>query len=436
VKRWIPRIVVLAVLVGAAAFLWIKKPWSSGDTPVTFQTVTVSKGNIAAQVTANGTLSARTTVQVGAQVSGRVVELHADFNDKVKKGQVIAKLDESLLKAQIDQTQAAYLLAVANEQKAQVALVDAERQYKRQQTLGDQALVAGATVETYQTTRDSAKAALAASKAQVAQAQANLAQAKTNLGYATIYSPIDGVVLTRSYDIGQTVQSSFSAPTLFTIAADLSFMQIDTSVSESDVGALKEGMKANFTVDAFPGKTFEGTVRQVRNSPTTTQGVVTYDAVIDVSNEDHALRPGMTANVTFVLDQVANVIKIPNAALRFKPTRDQMLALREKFGGGSGGHHRGGSGGSGMRKEAEGSGAPMPKPDAASGASGGAGMKFGDKKPVWKLVNGKPRMVLIKPGLTDGSTTQMIEGDLQPGDQLITEIQGLKAGPTRKIGAF
>lgn len=430
-KRWIPRIVVLAVLVAAAAFLWIKKPWSSGDTPVTFQTVSVSKGNIAAQVTANGTLSARTTVQVGAQVSGRVVELHADFNDKVKKGQVIAKLDESLLKAQIDQTQAAYLLAVANEQKAQVALVDAERQYKRQQTLGDQALVAGATVETYQTTRDSAKAALAASKAQVAQAQANLAQAKTNLGYATIYSPIDGVVLTRSYDIGQTVQSSFSAPTLFTIAADLSFMQIDTSVSESDVGALKEGMKANFTVDAFPGKTFEGTVRQVRNSPTTTQGVVTYDAVIDVSNEDHALRPGMTANVTFVLDQVANVIKIPNAALRFKPTRDQMLALREKFGGGSG-HRRG----SGMRKEAEGSGAPMPRPDAASGASGGAGMKFGDKKPVWKLVDGKPRMVLIKPGLTDGSTTQMIEGDLQPGDQLITEIQGLKAGPTRKIGAF
>lgn len=437
-KRWIPRIVVLAILAGSAAALWIKKPWASGEDPVTFATVTVSKGNIAAQVTANGTLSARTTVQVGAQVSGRVIELHADFNDQVKKGQIIAKLDDSLLKAQIDQTQAAYLLAVANEQKAAVALVDGERQYKRQQTLGDQQLVAGATVETYQTTRDSAKAALAAAKAQVSQAQANLAQARTNLGYSTIYSPIDGVVLTRTYDIGQTVQSSFSAPTLFTIAADLSFMQIDTSVSESDVGALKEGMKANFTVDAFPGKTFEGTVRQVRNSPTTTQGVVTYDAVIDVSNQDHALRPGMTANVTFVLDQVADVIKIPNAALRFKPTRDQILALREKFGGGSGGsgHRRGsGGGGSGMRMTTEGSSA-MPRPDAASGASGGAGMKFGDKKPVWKLVDGKPKMVLVKPGLTDGSSTQMVEGELQPGDQLITEIQGLKAGPTRKIGAF
>lgn len=437
-KRWIPRIVVLAIVAGGVAFLLIKKPWAAGETPITFSTVQVTKGNIAAQVTANGTLSARTTVQVGAQVSGRVTELDADFNSQVKKGQVIAKLDESLLKAQIDQAQATYDLQLANEKKAEVALMDAERQLKRQQGLQQQQLIAGATVEGYEVTRDTSKAALAAAKASVSQSYANLSQARTNLGYATIYSPIDGVVLTRSYDVGQTVQSSFSAPTLFTIAADLSVMQIDTSVSESDVGALKEGMKATFTVDAFPGKTFEGTVRQVRNSPTTTQGVVTYDAVIDVNNQNRELRPGMTANVTFVLDQVADTIKIPNAALRFKPTRDQMMALAERFGmkrgGGSGsGHHRrgsdaGGSEGSGM--------AAMPRPDAASGASGGAGMKFGDKKPVWKVVDGKPKMVLIKPGLTDGSSTQMIEGDLQPGDQLITEIQGLKTSPTRKIGAF
>jgi HlyD family secretion protein len=436
VKRWILRFIPVAIAVGVTAILWITKPWASGGDPVTFSTVTVGKGNIAAQVTANGTLSARTTVQVGAQVSGRVVELHADFNDPVKKGQVIAKLDESLLKEQIDQNQAAYDLAVANAKKAEVALFDAERQLKRQQGLQEQQLIAGATLEGFEVTRDTAKAALAASKAQAAQAWANLDQSKTALSYATIYSPIDGVVLTRTYDIGQTVQSSFSAPTLFTIAADLSLMQIDTSVSESDVGALKEGMKANFTVDAFPGKTFVGTVRQVRNSPTTTQGVVTYDAVIDVSNQDHALRPGMTANVTFVLDQVTDVVKIPNAALRFKPTRDQILALREKFGMGSG-HRRGSGMGSGrMREGQDGSGAPMPKADAASGASGGAAMKFGDKKPVWKLVDGKPKMVLVKPGLSDGSSTQMVEGDLQPGDVLITEIQGLKIAPTRKIGAF
>ena len=437
-KRWIPRIVVLAIVAGGVAFLLIKKPWAAGETPITFSTVTVSKGNIAAQVTANGTLSARTTVQVGAQVSGRVVELDADFNSQVKKGQVIAKLDESLLKAQIDQAQATYDLQLANEKKAEVALMDAERQLKRQQGLQQQQLIAGATVESYEVTRDTAKAALAAAKASVSQSYANLAQAKTNLGYATIYSPIDGVVLTRSYDVGQTVQSSFSAPTLFTIAADLSIMQIDTSVSESDVGALKEGMKATFTVDAFPGKTFEGQVRQVRNSPTTTQGVVTYDAVIDVNNQDHALRPGMTANVTFVLDQVNDAIKIPNAALRFKPTRDQMMALAEKFGmkrgGGSGSGHRHRGSGAGSGDTA--GGPAMPRPDAASGASGATGMKFGDKKPVWKLVDGKPKMVLIKPGLTDGSSTQMVEGDLQPGDQLITEIQGLKTSPNRKIGAF
>jgi HlyD family secretion protein len=439
-KIWIPRIVVIALLSGAAAFLWIKKPWAKGEDPITFATVAVGKGTIAAQVTANGTLSARSTVQVGAQVSGKIVELHADFNDQVKKGQLIAKLDESVLRAQIQQAQASYDLAVANQKKSEVGVMDADRQLKRQKGLQDQQLIAGATVEGFEVTAETARAVLAASKAQVSQAGANLSQARTNLSYATIYSPVDGVVLSRAVDVGQTVAASFSAPTLFTIAEDLSRMQIDTSVAEADVGRLTEKMKATFAVDAFPGKTFDGVVRQVRNSPTTTQGVVTYDAVIDVDNKDRLLRPGMTANVTFVLDQVTDAIKIPNAALRFKPTRDQMTAIFDKFGGGhrgsgSGGRgNRGGSGGSGERGSASGSGGP--RPDGMSGASGGAAMKFGDKKAVWKLVDGKPKMVLVKPGLTDGSSTQMVEGDLQPGDQLITEINGLPTGPARKIGAF
>jgi HlyD family secretion protein len=428
---------MLAVVVGALALLLIKKPWAKGEDPITFQTVAVGKGSIAAQVTANGTLSARSTVVIGAQVSGRVVELHADFNDKVTKGQVIARLDESVLKSQIEQSQAAYDLAVANKHKSDVAVMDAERQFKRQKGLQDQQLIAGATVEGFEVTLETARAALSASKAQVAQAAANLKTARTNLGYATIVSPVDGIVLSRAVDVGQTVAASLQAPTLFTIAEDLSVMQIDTAVAEADVGRLKETMKATFTVDAFSGKTFEGTVRQVRNSPTTTQGVVTYDAVIDVDNKDHLLRPGMTANVTFVLEQVADAVKIPNAALRFKLSRDQMTALAEHFGMGSamgrrgsgaGGRRGGGSGGSET-------GSAMPRPDGVSGATGGAGMKFGDKKQVWKLVDGKPKMVLIKPGLTDGSTTQMVEGELQPGDQLITEVTGLPA-PTRKIGAF
>lgn len=416
--RWVPRLIGLLVVAGALAFVWFKKPWKKPDDAITFSTVPVGRGEIAAQVTANGTLSARTTVQVGAQVSGRVIELMADFNDPVKKGQVLAKLDDSLARAQIDQAQAAYNLAVANENKAAVALADAERQLKRQKGLHDQNLIAGATVESFEVTRDTARAALTAARAQINQARATLAQAKTNLGYATIYSPIDGVVLTRSYDIGQTVQSSFSAPTLFTIAEDLSRMQINTAVAEGDVGRLAEGMKATFSVDAHPGVAFDGIVRQVRNSPTVSQGVVTYDAVIDVDNGDRLLRPGMTANVTFVLANVDNVIKIPNAALRFKPSRDQMMELMARFG-----DSRGSSGGP-----------PRPHPPSATNGNG-ARKEATDRKQVWKLVEGKPVMVLVKLGLTDGSSTQLVEGNVAPGDELITEIQGV-AFRKRRTGAF
>ena len=352
-KRWLPRILVLAIVAGVGVVLWLKKPWAKGAAPIKYSTVVVGKGPIAAQVTAAGTLSARGTVQVGAQVSGRVLEIKVDFNDPVKKGQVIAKLDESVLQAQIAQQQAAYDLAVANQRKSQVQVADAKRQLDRQKTLKDQQLVAGATVEQAEVAYDTAIASVSASKAEVSRAAANLKQARTNLTYATIVSPVDGVVLSRAVDVGQTVAASLQAPILFTIAEDLARMQIDTAVAEADVGRLTEGMKATFTVDAFAGKTFEGVVRQVRNSPTTSSGVVTYDAVIDVDNKDKALRPGMTANVTFVLAQVADAVKIPNAALRFKPSRDVMQAMREASGRGggrgSGGSGRGrrGSGGSG-----------------------------------------------------------------------------------------
>ncbi len=433
IKRWIPRIVALALVAGGVALLLVKKPWAKAATPITYSTVTVGRGNIAAQVTANGTLSARGTVLVGAQVSGRVVELHADFNDKVTKGQIIAKLDPQLLKAQIDSASASLALASANVNKAQVAVADADRQLKRQRTLQEQQLVAGATVESAEVAYDTARAALLATKASVAQAAANLAQAKLSLSYATIYSPVDGVVLSRAVDVGQTVAASLSAPTLFTIAEDLGRMQIDTAVAEADVGRLTEGMKAQFTVDAFPGKTFDGIVRQVRNAPTTTSGVVTYDAVIDVDNVDKSLRPGMTANVTFVLQQVADAVKIPNAALRFKPTREQMQAMRGESGGSGSGRRGSGSGGW------QGRGSDGSAGSGGRGSDGGGGGRpgrdYGDKKPVYKLVDGQAKLVLIKPGLTDGSVTQMVEGDLQPGDLLVTEIQGVSA-PPRKTGAF
>ncbi len=432
IKRWIPRIVALALVAGGVAFLLIKKPWAKGATPITYSTVTVGKGSIAAQVTANGTLSARGTVLVGAQVSGRVVELHADFNDKVTKGEIIAKLDPQVLQAQVNQSLASVALASANVNKAQVAVADADRQLKRQKTLQEQQLVAGATVESAEVAYDTSRAALLAAKASSAQAQANLAQAKLSLSYATIYSPVDGVVLSRAVDVGQTVAASLSAPTLFTIAEDLGRMQIDTAVAEADVGRLTEGMNAQFTVDAFPGKLFEGIVRQVRNAPTTTSGVVTYDAVIDVDNPEKSLRPGMTANVTFVLQQVADAIKIPNAALRFKPTREQMQAMRGESGSGGSGRRGSGSGGW-QGRGSDGSGGRGS--DATSGSGGRPGRDYGDKKPVYKLVDGQPKLVLVKPGLTDGSVTEMVEGDLQPGDLLVTEVQGVTV-PPRKTGAF
>lgn len=438
-KKIIIRVIVLAALAGGIAFLVIKKPWKGGGEEIKYTTVTVGKGSIAAQVTAAGALSARSTVQVGAQVSGRVVEIHADFNDQVKKGQLIAKLDDSVLRAQIDQMSAAYEVAVANMRRSEVAVKDAERQMARQKVLQDQQLIAGAVVEQYQFTLDTAKAQLLASKAQVSQASASLKQGKTNLSYATIYSPVDGTVLSRAVDVGQTVAASLQAPTLFTIAEDLSRMQIDTAVAEADVGRLAEGMKATFTVDAFSGKTFDGVVRQVRNSPTTTSGVVTYDAVIDVENKDLQLRPGMTANVTFVLEQVADAVKIPNAALRFKLSVEQMRALAEHYGVTSLRGERGGppgapgaSGGPPGSAPSGAGGAPM---GAVGGGGGGRPGRMGDRKMVWKLENGKPRPVMIKPGLTDGSSTQLVEGELKPNDLLITEVTGLPAA-TRKVGAF
>jgi HlyD family secretion protein len=424
VKRWIPRIIALALVAGAVAFLWIKKPWVKSEPPVAYATVPVGKGTIAAQVTANGTLSARGTVQVGAQVSGRVVEIHADFNDKVTKGQIIAKLDESVLDAQITSASASVALANANVAKAQVAVSDADRQYKRQKTLQDQQLVAGATVESAEVAYDTAKAALVAARAQASQAQAQLSQAKLNRSYATIYSPVDGVVLSRAVDVGQTVAASLQAPVLFTIAEDLARMQIDTAVSEADVGRLTDGMEATFSVDAFPGKTYKGIVRQVRNAPTTTQGVVTYDAVIDVDNTDKSLRPGMTANVTFVLAEVKDVITVPNTALRFNPSREQLAAAGITMGGrgggsGSGGRGGGGGGGSGAR----GPGGP-PTEGGPPGEGGGGRQRDPNRKRLFKLVDGKPQMVVVKLGLTDGSSTQIVEGELQPGDQLVTEIKG------------
>lgn len=431
-KRWIVRALLLVAVATTIAVLWIRKPWASKAPAITFTTTAVSVGAISAQVTANGTLSPRSTTQVGAQVSGRVIELHADYNDRVHKGQLLAKLDEQVLRAQIDQAQAAYDLAVANRTKAEVSLADAKRQYARQLSMKE--LVSGATIEAAEVTRDAAVSSLAASRAQVQQAAATLKQARTNLSYAEIYSPVDGIVLSRSVELGQTVAASLQAPVLFTIAEDLTRMQIDSAVAEADIGRLRDGMKATFTVDAFQGKTFEGSIRQVRNDPTTTSGVVTYDAVVDVENADLELRPGMTANVTFTLESVAEAVRISNSALRFKVSPDQIASMM-------GGRPPAiGSDGMKLAMSAPPSGGnmPPPPPDAPM-MMGGTSKKapVTDRKLVWKLVAGQPQPISVKVGLSDGSLTQLVDGDLKAGDLLITEATGLpSSGMPRKIGVF
>ncbi len=317
---WILALVVAA----AAAYGGYRYFGARKQAPPLYTTQKADRGAIVARVTASGTLSALVTVQVGSQVSGRLMEISADFNSKVAKDQIIAKLDPELFQAAVDQAKANLLADQGNLEKAKVQAADAERIAKRSRELANQKMIAQADADTAQANADAAKANIIAMQGQVARDRAALSQAEVNLKYTVIRSPINGVVISRSVDVGQTVAASLQAPTLFTIAEDLHKMQVDTSVAEADVGKLTPGMTATFTVDAFPGERFKGTVRQIRNAATTVQNVVTYDAVIDVENQelpgggDFKLRPGMTANVTFIYAQRDDVIRIPNAALRFR----------------------------------------------------------------------------------------------------------------------
>ena len=284
-----------------------------------FETASVDRGRIVARVSATGTVSALVTVQVGSQVSGRIKAIFVDFGSPVKKGQVIAQIDRQMFRAAAEQARANRAAAQANLSKAEAQAVEADRQVRRANILAGRELVSRAEAETRQAEYDAQKAGVEAARSGVAQARAAEHQARVSLAYATIVSPIKGVVISRNVDIGQTVAASLQSPTLFTIAEDLRKMQVDTAVSEADVGKLRANVSATFTVDAYPDERFEGVIRQIRDAPQTVQNVVTYDAVVDVDNSDLKLKPGMTANVTFVYAERADVLRLPNAALRFRP---------------------------------------------------------------------------------------------------------------------
>jgi HlyD family secretion protein len=415
-------LITSAVVLAAAAVVYF---FVHGRKPpaVRYETTRVARGNITARVTATGTLSALVTVQVGSQVSGRIQQINVDYNAQVKKGQVIARIDPQLFAAAVEKARANYVAAQGNLEKARYQAVDSERKFKRNQQLREQNLIAQADLDTSESDTQAAKANVLALQGQLEQAKAAMHEAQVNLDYTTIASPTDGVVISRSVDVGQTVAASLQAPTLFTIAQDLTKMQVDTSVAEADVGKLRPQMTAMFTVDAYPSERFRGVVRQIRNAPQTVQNVVTYDAVIDVDNSELKLKPGMTANVTFVYAEKRDVLKVPNAAMRFKPPAE-LLQVPPPSGGAS----------AATRPPASGeSAAPAAGADPTRRKGRPDRSLANDQRQVWVLHGERPSPVTIKIGVSDGSVTEVVEGDVKEGDEVVTDVAsgGKPGGPTQ-----
>ena len=422
----VAAVVVLLVGAGVYAVVHHKKA------PIKrWETSQVTRGNIVARVTATGTLSALVTVQVGSQVSGRISNIYVDFNSPVKKGQVVAKIDPQLFLAAVENGKANVAAAEGQLAQAKANAKNLDLQRMRERKLRQQNLVAQADLDSAEAAADAAAANVEAQEGQLAQARAQLHQAQVNLAYTTIVSPTDGTVISRAVDVGQTVAASFQSPILFTIAQDLTKMQVDTSVAEADVGKLKPAMTAMFTVDAYPTEKFHGTVRQIRNAPTTVQNVVTYDAVIDVDNSDLKLKPGMTANVTFVYAEKRDVLRVANAAMRFKPPADLLAA---PSGGVAAAAHGAPSGASASATPSGASATPSGASGTPSGANGGPRRRGrgpqlpSDERQIWVLRDDHPTPVVIKIGVSDGSSTEIVSGDVKEGDEAITDVAAGAAG--------
>jgi HlyD family secretion protein len=423
--------VAVGVAVLAGAVVWVRARQARAKGRVRFETAQVDRGRVVARVTATGTLSALVTVQVGTQVSGAVAALYADFNSTVKKGQLIAKIDPRLFDAAVKQARANLVAAEGNLAKARAQAVDAARQYDRSVELFKSELLARSDLDTAQATADANKAGVDAAVGAVEQARAQLNQAEVNLAYTDIRSPTDGTVISRNVDVGQTVAASLAAPTLFLIAEDIRKMQVDTSVAEADIGRLQSGMRASFSVDAYPGERFSGRVRQVRNSPQTVQNVVTYDAVIDVDNAELKLKPGMTANCTFVYAERDAALRVPNAAMRFLPP-PEFVAAAGKGSGRPGSPGPRAAGGAAVAAGSGGGGGGGGGASAAAAGRRGGPRGEPSKRTVWVLRDGKPNPVAIRTGVSDGSLTEVLEGELAEDDLVITD---LSAGSEARPGA-
>jgi HlyD family secretion protein len=468
-RAWI-GVVILLVAAGVTAAFFLSNKTSASD----YITAKIERGNVDVSVSATGTVQAVTTVQVGSQVSGTVQWLGADFNTQVTRGQIIARLDPAIFQAQVDNARAnvanaeaaiqgaqteiinqkANLQAVrANQEVARVQRDDAIALVKRYKEISN--VIASRDIELAQANANaaaaryeqaaaqvgqaqaagaSAAAKVEQAKASLAQARAQLQQSQANLDHSVIASPIDGVVISRSVDVGQTVAASLSAPTLFTIANDLTKMQVLASIDEADVGQVKQGIKAGFTVDAFPGETFTGEISQLRLNSQNLQNVVTYSAVIDVANPELKLRPGMTANITISVARRDNVLTIPNSALRFKPTlsekeQAEMTAkMEERRQQRQAERSQEGQANEPQNPQAAKPGEPGQAPQAGGqpqtpqpqGGGQGQGGQRRQGQMVYVLVGAKtiePRF--IRTGLTNGRVTEIIGGDLHEGDTIV-----------------
>lgn len=371
------KLLILLLIIAAVGAAWWH--WAGEETPATarYRAQAVDRGDIVQTITANGTLSPLTVVQVGTQVSGTVYRVHVDFNDQVKEGQVLAELDPALLQATLKQSE-------ANLENARATLELAQSNVARTETLFKRNLAPDSDLDQ---ARERAKVAAA----QVKTAEAQVERDRTNVRYAVIRSPIAGVVINRQVNVGQTVAASFQTPTLFQIAQDLRKMQIDTSVAEADVGSLSTSFPVTFTVDAFPGQTFQGRILQIRLNPTIQANVVTYNVVVEADNPDGKLLPGMTAHVSIRVAERRDVLRVPNAALSFRP------------------------------KDTDGD-EPAAKPIRGTR--------------VHLLDGDRPRAVAVRTGVTDGTHTEIVEGDLEAGDQVVVRETVTKKDSAEKTFRF
>ncbi len=425
-KKIIIGVVTLVVIAGF--FLGFSLFNRNKNNSIAYKKEAVEKGDIEAVVVTTGSLNPVTIVDVGSQVSGRIAKLYADFNSHVKQGQVVAELDQSLFMTRVQQNEANYESAKASLEKAKVNLENSKKKYDRALNLFDKELISYEEKEAVETQYYNAAADLKSTEAKLEQAMSQLDSSKVDLAYTVIKSPIDGIVISRNINVGQTVAASFQAPVLFKIANDLSKMQVECSVDEADIGNVKKGQKVKFTVDAFPNENFSGRVTQVRYSPEIIQNVVTYTTIVEVDNPELKLRPGMTATVTVVVGEAKNVLRVPNSALRFTPNlspeemRDIFESLHKKREGGR------------DRATQEGGPPGVRSPERQAGqrpggerqmmdmrGTGQQGSRMREFSRVWiEDENGKLRPVFIRTGVTDNSYTQVVWGKLKEGQEVIT----------------